>query len=255
MKRASPSEASREQAPTRPALQEFMTAPSPGALGRQAGSGWAGRHPCSREGPLSRLGLCLKEEGGKLPWAPLRPPQPRPLAHQCFSSSEPAPAASRGCAWRRGPRGPSGCFPEHPRPLKAQRRQVTSDPQARPQHLLQLSPTLTPQDRGFPGRRPSHMGSVRMCRVCKTPSCPAPHRPHKAYTESPTCGALTAVRGKAVDLWGGQGVPYGASSKDAQVRAARVGKPKAGPLGPKTQNPQASCSQLGPPPRRPLGRG
>lgn len=48
----------------------------------------------------------------------------------------------------------------------------------------------------------------------------------KAYTESPTCGAPTALRGKAVDLWGGQGVPCGASSQDAQVRADQEGSPR-----------------------------
>lgn len=81
---------------------------------------------------------------------------------------------------------------------------MTSCPQARPQHL-QLSPTLLPKTEG-PQETPAQ-------EYPDVQGVPGTHNPAKPTWSPPTRGALPALHGKAVDLWGGQGVLYGAPSR------------------------------------------
>lgn len=171
-----------------------MTAPSPGALGR-----------LGRETPLQQGGA--PEQAGPLFEGGMReaalgplssPPAPSPqlLTHQCFSSSERAQAASRACAWGRGPRGPSGCFPGHPRPLKVQRRHGDQLP-PRPDHSTSCSsaPPSLPKTEGPLGGGMSGCAGCEGLAAARHPTDPqslhgVPHVrcPHRTARQS--CGLV-----------------------------------------------------------------
>lgn len=183
----------------------------------QGRAGWGGETPLwvggapEQAGPLSAGGRegCLR-------------PLCSPPAHRCFSSSEWARVASRVRAWWRGPRGLSGCFPEHPQPLKVQRNCDQLAPRARPQHCLQLSPILTPQGRGSPGRPSVPTWGVSRRAEGKTLPSQLPNtppslqgrlrRPQSAWPSPHLTAKPWAIQGL-------QGLPHGASPKQAQARA------------------------------------